>query len=67
MVNAVKYTSPMDVSWDSPDSMVSSLLWEMQVWRQLMERYLNTETAFDPLNACNLAFKVGSSSFKSVE
>ena len=48
-------------------SMVSSLLWEMQVWRQLMERYLNTETAFDPLNACNLAFKVGSSSFKSVE
>ena len=24
-----------------------------QVWRQLMERYLNTETAFDPLNACN--------------
>jgi len=23
-----------------------------EVWRQLMERYLNTETAFDPLNAC---------------
>ena len=31
----------------------------LQVWRQLMERHLNTEAAFDPLNACALGWLSG--------
>ena len=40
-------------SWESVWQIFTQKPQVWQVWRQLMERYLNTETAFDPLNACH--------------